>query len=170
MKSSPSKPSLSIIGDWFHVGQAAVGAKDNSYHELVYKGPSSFVGAVKLVHTKGYMSNRKGLTNSYWGLVNESQVLATVITDVENRIIYPSPFVTQLTWHGLYRMPGYNSTSPYLVFSDFCAPQYFEGGRKIRIWYSEDLYDYTDHNNDGTSHMEVYFFLYGNRKAKLQNN
>jgi hypothetical protein len=147
-----------------------VGAKDNSYHELVYKGPSAFVGAVKLVHTKGYMSNHKGEKHSYWGITHSPHLLATVITDAENRIIYPSTRVTQLTWHGLYRMPGYNITSPHLVFSDFCAPQYFEEGRKIRIWYSEDLYDFTDHNNDGTSHMEVYFYLFGNIKAKLQYN
>jgi hypothetical protein len=87
-----------------------VGAKDNSYHELVYKGPSAFVGAVKLVHTKGYMSNHKGEKHSYWGITNSPHLLATVITDAENRIIYPSTRVTQLTWHGLYRMPGYNIT------------------------------------------------------------
>ena len=41
------------IGVWFHVGHACIGAKGSSYNEMTYNGPRSFVGAAKLVHTKG---------------------------------------------------------------------------------------------------------------------
>ena len=43
----------STVGVWFHVGPACIAGKDNAYDEMVYNGPSSFVGAVKLIHTQG---------------------------------------------------------------------------------------------------------------------
>ena len=36
-----------------YVDHVCIGAKDDSYAEMTYTGPSSFVGAVKLVHKKG---------------------------------------------------------------------------------------------------------------------
>ena len=47
------KACVSTVGVWFYVGHACIGAKDNAYNAMVYNGPSSFVGAVKLIHTQG---------------------------------------------------------------------------------------------------------------------
>ena len=47
------KNVVSTVGVWFHVGYARIGAKNNRKQEMAYNGPSSFVGAVKLVHTGG---------------------------------------------------------------------------------------------------------------------
>ena len=45
--------SILNTDSWFHVGHVCIGAKDNSYQEETYLGPSSFVGAAELVHTEG---------------------------------------------------------------------------------------------------------------------
>ena len=147
-------------GVWFHVGQACIGAKNNAYDEMVYGGPSSFVGAVKLIHTKGYVSNNRRPKSSYWGS-NTGTPLATLITDNRNRLLYPSPRVTTVSSGGWYTLPGYAGTSPNLVFSDFCAPQYFEKDRKLRVWYGEDWSGHTEADNHGKSCMQVYLYLMG---------
>ena len=47
------KNVISTLDVWLHMDHACIGARDNSYHEMAYNGPSSFVGAVTLVHTTG---------------------------------------------------------------------------------------------------------------------
>ena len=139
------------LGIWFYVGQASVGAKGNSYSEMVYDGQGSFVSAVKLVHTKGYVSNHQA-SSGFLGGSTDSMQLGILITDTDNRIIYPSPRITEVSTtgdKGWYKMPGYTKKSRNLVLSDFAAPQYFEKGTKFRVWYGEDLYDYTDLNLSG---------------------
>ncbi|XP_028402253.1 uncharacterized protein LOC114525227 [Dendronephthya gigantea] len=150
----------SACGVWFDVGHACVGTRDNSFHELTYNGPSSFVGAVKLVHTSGYVSNSAAKKGSYWG-GNTVTALAMLITDDLNRIVYPSTRVTTVSSNGWYKLPRYTGVSPNLVFSDTGAPQYFEKGNKIRIWYGEDWSGFTESDNHGKACMRVYFHLTG---------
>ena len=147
------------IGLWYHVGHVCVGARGNSYKEVVYNGPNTFVGAVKLVHISGYVSCTKSIRNSYWGCSSDLN-LAITMTDIDNRVLYPSPHLVQRnTKTGWYQMLGYNGVSPELVFRDFCEPPYFKKGRKLRVWYGEDLVGYTESDNHGKSCMHVYFFL-----------
>jgi hypothetical protein len=146
------------LGIWHYVDHACIGAKGNSYKELVYKGPNVFVGAAKLVHTSGYVSCRSSSRNSYWGC-DSSKDLAITITDTSNRVLYPSPHLIKRGGAGWYEMPGYDGVSPELIFRDFCEPQYFKKGRKLRVWYGEDLHGHTEHDNHGKSCMHVYFYL-----------
>ena len=116
---------------------------------MVYDGQGSFVSAVKLVHTKGYVSNHHA-SSGFLGGETDSMQLGILITDTDNRIIYPSPRITEVSItgdKGWYKMPGYTKKSRNLVLSDFAAPQYFEKGTKFRAWYGEDLYDYTETPN-----------------------
>ncbi len=149
-------------GIWHYVGHVCVGARDSAFKQLVYNGPDIFVGAVKLVHTSGYVSCRTSSRNSHWGcdLAGiRSRNLAITITDSDNRVLYPSPHFVKRSATGWYEMPGYNGVSPELIFRDFCEPQYFEKGRKLRVWYGEDLTGYTESDNHGKSCMRVYFYL-----------
>jgi hypothetical protein len=57
------KNVVSTLGVWFRVGHACISAKGNSNDEMAYNGPSSFVGAVKLVHTGG--------TQKDWSLMHD---------------------------------------------------------------------------------------------------
>ena len=108
----------------------------------------------------GYVSNAASYTGSFWGS-NEGRPLATLITDDDNRILYPSPRVTSVSGNGWYDLPGYKGKSPKLVFSDFGVLYYFEKGRKLRVWYGEDWSGFTEVDNHGKSCMDVYFYLMG---------
>ena len=153
------KPLYMRIGIWRYVGHACVGARGNSYKELVYNGTNAWVGAVKLVHVSGYVSCSKSTRNSHWGC-HSGLSLAITITDTDNQVLHPSTYLVQRnTKTGWYQMPGYNGVSPELVFTDFCQPPYYKKGRKLRVWYGEDLVGYTESDNHGKTCMHVYFFL-----------
>jgi hypothetical protein len=95
------KNVVSTLGVWFHVGHACIGAKGDSYHEMAYNGPSSFVGAAKLVHTEG--------TKKDWSLMHDlfdvdvtQVVIARLRSDIchpcfPKVIPYPRPAVADLT-------------------------------------------------------------------------
>jgi hypothetical protein len=106
---------------------------------------------VKLVHTSGLVSNAVSLKGSYWGNGDGGNRLGTSITDSQNRILYPSPRLTSMNNpSGWYSVPGYTTLSPELVsVTDFCVPQHLNKGAKLRVWYSEDLKDYTESDNRG---------------------
>merc|ERR1712156_273549 len=61
----------------------------------------------------------------------------------------PKVTVTLIGW---YQLSGYDADSPYLEFdlplaneeSYYC----FEVGNEYHLWYGEDMYDYTDDNNE----------------------
>jgi len=73
-----------------------------------------------------------------------------VITDSSNHILLPEneqfPF----------RIPGYHANSPELVFPDLLTPVPVSSGQELRVWYSEDLKDYYEGDNDGITCADVY--------------
>jgi hypothetical protein len=150
-----------FTGLWLYVGEGCFGAKDNSNMEVTYNGPSAFVGAVKLVHTSGLVSNGVSQEGSYWGSGDGGNQLGTLITDSQNRIIHPSPRLTIMdNPSGWYSIPDYTTLSPELVFTDFCVPQHLNKGAKLRVWYSEDLKDYTESDNSGQSCTKIFAYLF----------
>jgi hypothetical protein len=148
-----------FTGVWFYVGDGCFGAKGNSYMEVTYKGPSTFVGAMKLVHTSGYVSNRAPGNGSFWGSAEGGNRLATLITDSQDRIIHPSPRVAKVLANGAYDLPGFTSLSPEVVIGDFCAPQYLYKGIKLRVWYGEDWKDVSESDNHGMSCAKMFAYL-----------
>ena len=79
------------------------------------------------------------------------------ILDTRNKRIYPSPTLVSLRLGGWYDLPGYGMNSPELVFSD-PGFRYLYSGQKLRIWYGEDLFDYTESDNHGFTCMDVYVY------------
>ena len=116
---------------------------------------------MKLVHISGLVSNALSQEGSYWGIGNGGNHLGTLITDSQNRILYPSPRLTSMNNpSGWYYIPGYTTLSPELVFTDFCVPQHLNKGAKLRVWYSEDLKDYTESDNSGQSCTKIFAYLF----------
>jgi hypothetical protein len=79
------------------------------------------------------------------------------ISDTRNQRIYPSPTLISTRTGGWYDLPGYGPNSPELVFSD-PGFRYLYYGQKMRIWYGEDLYNYTEGDNHGYTCMDVYVY------------
>ena len=58
-----------------------------------------------------------------------------------------------------YRIEGYKSTSPEIVWKDFTNPILLTSGQELRLWHGTDLMDLSESNNDGKSCTDV-FALY----------
>ena len=117
-----------------------------------------FIGAIKLVHRSGYVSCAEN-GGSNWGCRARGTSLAMIITDAKNRIIYPSPRLATVTSGGWYTLPGYTSSSPELILTDFGNPKYLITNEKLRIWYGEDLKSGTESDNHGSTCMDIYAYF-----------
>ena len=82
-----------------------------------------------------------------------------IITDAKNRIMYPSPRLVTVDSGGRYSLPGYTSSSPKLILTDFGNPKYLITNEKLKIWYGEDLKDYYQNDNDGFTCMDIYAYF-----------
>ena len=57
--------------------------------------------------------------------------------------------------NGWYDLPGYSWNSPELVLTGL---HHLTTGQTIRIWYGEDLYDRSEHDNHGFTCIDVHIF------------
>ena len=115
---------------------------------------------MKLVHRSGYVScSAAASSGSNWGCSGSSTALAMIVTDARNRIIYPSPRLVTVNSGGWYTLPGYTSSSPELILTDFGNPKYLITNEKLRIWYGEDLKGYTESDNHGSTCMDIYAYF-----------
>ena len=115
---------------------------------------------LKLKHLSGYLTCVKqypsyksnfgcnGPINSYYN----KNTVGVVVTDDQNNIIFPhSATYTK----GFYTLPGYDSMKKLLSFTDYSSPIYAPKGLELRIWYLEDLINYTEDENDGVVCVDV---------------
>ena len=136
------------------------GAKGNSYGSFTAPIGGNLV-AVKLVHRFGYVScDVHGSTHwSFWGCGEHRHVNAlvdTVITDSHNRILTPpKQFERDLGGVKWYKIPGYNSQSPEIVLSRFSSTP-VNRGKRLRLWYAEDLVNVGEGTNGGRVCCKVY--------------
>lgn len=123
---------------------------------------------MKLVHISGYVGCHP-TARSYWGCASTSGdpvskpiEIIMIITDVNDQVFYPSPRLVEIGINGhsgWYTLPGYTSSSADLVFTDFGYPKFFKSGDKLKVWYGEDLYGYTEDDNHGSTCMDVYAYI-----------
>ena len=139
------------------------GAKDDKFGTFSVPSGGSLL-AIKLVHLHGYVTCDKSKVHhwSYWGCNAHSSVIGqvnVVITTSTNSVLLPpSQFMgqslpKQYKWS---KIPGYNSLSPELVLSVFSSPLTVTSGQVLRLWYGEDLVNFTERENDGTSCCDVF--------------
>ena len=102
---------------------------------------------------------RPGPVGSNWGCDAGDSPLVTIVTDAKNEIIYPPPRLVTVDSRGWYTLPGYTSSSPTLILTDFGNPKHLITNEKLRIWYGEDLKGYTEHDNHGSTCMDIYAYL-----------
>ena len=58
-----------------------------------------------------------------------------------------------------YTILGYHMDSNPLVFSDHQTDVYGTAGLELRLWYSQDLFNYDEWDNEGLSCTDVYVML-----------
>ena len=116
---------------------------------------------LKLVYKSGFIRcDNNDKHNSHWGCYGHNTLkhdgLNMVITDSQNSILLPTKFdYKDGKW---YKMPGYNSRSPNLVLPSDVG-MYICKGCPLKVWYGEDLVDFTTEDNNGKVCFQVYAFM-----------
>ena len=119
---------------------------------------------MKLVHLYGYVSCLAGRFNywSPWSCGLESNVkdlIGVSITTTANTVLLPPK---ELTTHsgvstGWSYVAGYNPGSPELVLTKFSNdPITVTADQELRLWYSQDLVNLHENDNDGKVCCDVY--------------
>ena len=103
---------------------------------------SGGLAAIKLVHLYGYVSCRANEANrwSYWGCGGDPLFVA--VTTSTNRVLFPPNQFKDNSKE--FRIKAYNSWSPELVFSVFSHPHWVSLGQQLRVWYTQDLWDFSE--------------------------
>jgi len=147
-----------IVPDHWRLQKSNVcfGAKNNQFGTFRIRQTGT-LNSIKLVHKNGYVACWCG-----WGMEKTkfgcNERLSTVITNQRNQVAFPS----NLRYDGFYKLPPYTGRSKELVLDNPTSHNYFvRNGQEMRIWYGEDLKDHWDHDNCGTSCVDVYAFIAG---------
>ena len=141
---------------WRKLNSAPVcfGARDNQFGRFRVEVGGS-IQAVKLVHVSGEV-NCILPWNAYskWGCdrPNEKQYIFVLLTDTSNTILLPMG----QSQASRYTLPGYDAQSNEIIFSGFPNPLHLSSVKELRLWYEEDLKDYTENDNNGTSCTDVF--------------
>ena len=107
-----------------------------------------FAEAVKLVHVSGSVSCASGKW-SKWGC-GPGGPFRTLVTTSTNLILLPES--KELT----YRISGYDVNSKEIIFTKFSNLLCLSSGQELRLWYSSDLFNHSEHDNKGKSCADVY--------------
>lgn len=129
------------------------GAKDNQFGRFMVD-VGGHIDAVKLVHLHGQVScNVSRGRWSNWGCGGEN--LMVFLTNSTDDILIPKEMDAQYK----YRIEGYNSNSPEIIWKDFTNPSRLTSGQELRLWHGKDVMNKGEANNNGTSCTDV-FALY----------
>ena len=135
---------------WRKLNSAPVcfGAKDDWFGRFQVEFSGS-IEAVKLVHLSGQVTCWKPRNFwSKWGC--DGEVIYVFVTESSNNILLPIGQSSQ------YTIPGYDSQSSEIVFSGFLNPLHLSSGQELPMWYFEDLTNYAESDNGGTSRADVF--------------
>ncbi|XP_074610015.1 uncharacterized protein LOC141864170 [Acropora palmata] len=140
---------------WRKLNSAPVcfGAKDDQFGRFQVEVGGS-IQAVKLVHLSGQVTcdHRQVNASSKWGCGPPFSVLLinVFLTNASNTILLP------MSQSSRYTIPGYDAQSSEIVFSGFPNPLHLSSDKELRLWYGEDLRDYAENDNAGTSCTDVF--------------
>ena len=129
------------------------GAKDNQSGGFVVEVDGQ-IEAIKLVHLHGKVSCNVSIGRwSNWGCGNER--LMVFLTNATDDVLIPKV----VGGKHFYKIKGYKSTSPEIIWKNFTNPIRLTSGQELRLWHGMDLRDKDESNNNGTSCTDV-FALY----------
>ena len=133
-------------------------ARGNQYGTFYTPLPGK-VAAVKLVYLYGYVTCQKYNADnwSFWGCGLRMKDLVNVVVTRSNNhmILPPNQFIGSRAGKWC-KLPAYDSFSPEIVLSFFSNPLTLSSHTQLRLWYGEDLVNYTEGDNDGRVCADVY--------------
>lgn len=133
------------------------GAEGDKYGAFTY-GKDAFIWAFMLKHRSGDVTCNGFASKSPWGCPPNEQFIRTFLTDDRNTIIGPQ--FSERVAQTYYKLPGYSSSSPYLIFFMGKSAYGLHHMAELRIWYGEDLFNTSESDNGGRSCADVYGLMY----------
>jgi len=155
-------PSIAALDSWVKLSERPVcfGAKSNQFGSF-HVPKSGKITAVKLIYLSGYVTCTGQISQwSFWGcgnIVSVKHHVSLAITTSSNALLMPpNQFFTYAGGAGKWsQLPGYNSFSPEIILPRF-SPYSVRRKEELRLWYGEDLADYTESDNAGLVCCNVY--------------
>ena len=133
-------------------GPVCFGAKNNSYGKFDLH-TSGGIAALKLTHISGAVSNGRNNGGANWG--SPSRKIRTIVTNERNKVLLPENY--HLFYPNAYTLEGYRSTSPEIVFRlASVSPAHDPVTKVLKIWFVEDLFDYSQKDNSGETCADVF--------------
>ena len=130
------------------------GAKGNQFGRFQTEVGGT-IQTVKLVHLFGQVTC-DGRNNAWskWGCgpPHYSDLdIFVFLTNASNATVLPMGKSSHC-----YTIPGYDAQSSEIIFNDFPNPLHLSSDEELRLWYGEDLKDYAESDNNGTSCTDVF--------------
>lgn len=130
------------------------GATRNSFGTIRIPRTGHLV-ALNLTYLGGKVTCNKHKKACYsrWGCdCFGKEFLSVFVTDDRNQVLFPTTAKDNAVW---YRLPGFSTKSNSIVFENFANPMNAEKGDLLKIWYGEDLHQFTFRNNEGEVCVKV---------------
>lgn len=93
---------------------------------------------------------------SNWGC--QKNYIRVVVTDKTDTVMLPAKAGINKNMQK-YTVSGFTSMSSELPLHTVADPIEVHGEEEYRIWYTEDLYNYTENDNDGIVKTDVYAII-----------
>lgn len=128
--------------------EVCFGARNDSYGSFAMNS-GGHIKSFKLVHLSGNVTCN-GVDYSYWGC-KAGKHLRTFLTNDSNEVVFP-----QKSSSAFYQLQGVRVNSTELTFNNITVPLQVGTGQEFRVWYSEDLKNYSESDNGGKTCIDVY--------------
>lgn len=123
---------------------------------------NAMVRTFKFVHLSGgvsFLSSSQGKWGTqipFW----ENKNIEVHITDSQRRRIFPTSDIPIRPDFGSqhYRLPGRTNMDPELILPDFNPPLAVTAGQELQMWFGQDLLDWGESDNTGTSCCDVFAY------------
>lgn len=148
-------PCFFSVEKWVKLNSSprCFGARDDKYSAFTVN-QTGVVLTMKLVRLSGWVTCDKSNANgwNYWGCndFNGNQMYMTaVVTNSTNFIVLPN--------EDTYTIPEYNTSSSEIVYPrKMVKPLLLTAGQEYRVWFSHDLRNSSEFNNNGTVCVDVF--------------
>ena len=144
-------------------GPVCFGARGDRYGAFHVTKTGS-VKAMKLVHRSGCIKCHPNYPSTFWSCGNiaayATNTLMTIITNAKREALLPP--VENMKTPGcdgekyLYVLDGVTQVSPELILGNLARPLNLLKDQQLQIWYGQDWVDCSEHNNNGTSCVDIF--------------
>jgi len=108
-----------------------------------------FLQGVRLNHKSGGVTCATSAEMTKFGCVDDPGAIGILIADQDDKVVLPLE-VRKHKWKFSFSS-GNGPNSPIVSLYDDHSPTYFDKDTELKVWYSDDFYKTSTHDNSGKS-------------------